>query len=108
MMGPCNSPNSTTPPIIRPPSRFRQLREACSADTQCGGKRYCKRNFGTCPQNATFGTENGKCAVRRVRCKTPSSAKASLRLVCGCNGKSYTSKCWASYAGVSVLKWGTC
>jgi len=82
--------------------------ETCTANRQCGSRRYCKYHFGNCPQKHNATSYQGKCAVRRKYCRVPPPARASSRVVCGCDGNPYPTKCAASSAGVSVKKYGIC
>jgi len=66
---------------------------ACPSSTQ-----YCKFESGTCKQSGAIGV-----------CTTvPQVCYMLYKPVCGCDGRSYSNQCWASYNRTSVQYSGQC
>ncbi len=69
------------------------------ADTKCPAGDYCVYTDGVCSSSSVAGT----CTPIPANCSdaTPSA-------VCGCDGKTYDSRCAASLAGVGIATTGAC
>jgi hypothetical protein len=75
--------------------------------TACGGLKgiACEKGqYCDFPPEATCGTadQSGTCTA------IPDACDASLKPVCGCDGKTYSNACTAALAGISVSKDGAC
>jgi hypothetical protein len=68
-------------------------------NTKCASGLYCSYADGSCGS----GAATGSCAVPPASC-----AGATPSPVCGCDGKTYDSRCAAQAAGVSVASTGAC
>jgi hypothetical protein len=81
----------------RPPEDVVQC--ASFAEASCGPQAYCRFALGAfCGTAGVLGT----CEPRPDRCDDFG------RTVCGCDGRTYRSACWAAMSGVSVAFLGSC
>jgi hypothetical protein len=70
--------------------------------SQCPSDQYC--DFSLAAQCGA-GDQTGNCKAKAVVC--PDVTGSSLE-VCGCDGKTYASACFAQRAGVAVASNGAC
>jgi hypothetical protein len=89
-------PAATVPPA----AHFLTATGTCKANDQCGEGEFCAKLFGRCG-------EAGKCEERPKDC-IEHGGKVLIRVVCGCDDKTYDSVCVAAIAGVSVAHEGAC
>ena len=71
------------------------LGELCKSNDACGDEAYCRRKTGQC-------SSRGHCAA------LPEACAAIDNPVCGCDGRTYGSRCDAARTGVSVAQAGPC
>jgi hypothetical protein len=90
-----------TPSDLFPPAA-QDLAAAgtCKGNDQCGEGEFCAKLFGRCG-------EAGRCEERPKDC-IEHGGKVLVRVVCGCDDKTYDSVCVAAIAGVSVAHEGAC
>jgi hypothetical protein len=81
----------------QPPESVVQC--ASFAGASCGPDAYCRFALGAFCGNAGV---LGSCEPRTQRCDDEG------RVVCGCDGQSYQSACWAAMSGVSIAFLGSC
>lgn len=93
---------AVAPPSDLPSVAARELAAAvtCKANDQCGEGEFCAKLFGRCG-------DAGKCEERPKDC-IEHGGKVLVRVVCGCDDKTYDSVCVAAIAGVSVAHEGAC
>ena len=69
--------------------------QSCFKDSQCDEDQFCE--FAGCV------VETGKCVARPSGCYTDEVAP-----VCGCDGRTHMTRCWAHLEGVSIRHDGAC
>jgi hypothetical protein len=71
----------------------------CTTNEQCGGTDFCSKLFDSCEQS-------GKCEQRPQDCSE--HGNIHIKIVCGCDGKTYDNFCLAAIAGVNIKSEGKC
>jgi len=71
----------------------------CATNEQCGANEFCSKLFDSCGQT-------GRCEPRPQDCSE--RGKIHVKVVCGCDGKTYDNFCLAAVAGASVKSEGKC
>ncbi|GAB4282800.1 MAG: hypothetical protein Kow0092_37780 [Deferrisomatales bacterium] len=74
---------------------FGRIEEACVGNDECGDERFCLKPPGQC-------RGEGVCANR------PDGCVEIYDPVCGCDGHTYSNRCFAAVAGVNVAHPGEC
>lgn len=72
---------------------------ACTTNEQCGKDEFCAKLFDSCEQS-------GRCEPRPKDCSE--RGKLHVKVVCGCDGKTYENFCLAAIAGANVKSEGKC
>lgn len=70
----------------------------CTSDAECDAESYCRRPEGLCE-------DPGTCAAVPVDCADPGIDEVP---VCGCDGVTYPSQCFAAARKVSIARFGEC
>ncbi|KAM3571114.1 hypothetical protein VYU27_006825 [Nannochloropsis oceanica] len=78
---------------------------ACNNNKDCGFNGYCYIQEGGCSSNNPV-TE-GVCTKKPLMCDSPPFTTV-FTAVCGCDGTTYPTECYAQHAGVSILYRGAC
>ena len=98
--GICTGPGEACPAIA--------CADDCAINADCAASEYCAYASGTCPpvcalpEGCPAPPRDGICQPR------PDACPPTIREVCGCDGRTYTSACDASAAGVNVAHDGSC
>jgi hypothetical protein len=71
----------------------------CKSNADCSEKELCAKLFDSCDQT-------GRCEPRPEDCTE--RGKLHVRVVCGCDGKTYDNFCLAAMAGTNVKSEGKC
>ncbi len=78
------------------------LGSSCAATADCVQDAYCAKESGRCDDGSP-----GVCTLVPL-CEEEDGDDLALALVCGCDGYTHASPCWASSVGVNVDHEGTC
>ena len=71
----------------------------CTTNEQCGANEFCSKLFDSCG-------ESGLCEPRPTDCSE--HGHTHIKIVCGCDGKTYDNFCLAALAGVNIKSEGKC
>lgn len=78
---------------------------ACTSNKDCGLNGYCHVQEGGC--NSNNPVTEGVCTKKPLMCDSP-PVTTVFTAVCGCDGTTYPTECYAQHAGVSILYRGAC